>query len=102
MPVAETTTPHRFTPIGVMARSCALVVGMGLVLPLMACSGRIGEDACISCSAEKADKTDTPPPPHDPAAPSGNAVGEGVGGPTGSPQQAGQDQSPGAASAPGM
>ncbi|AQU86355.1 hypothetical protein B0W47_01565 [Komagataeibacter nataicola] len=97
MPVAETTTPHRFMPIGVMARSCALVVGMGLVLPLMACSGRIGEDACISCSAEK---TDTPP--HDSAAPSGNAVGEGMGGPTGSPQQAGQDQSPGAASAPGM
>ncbi|MGY6770196.1 hypothetical protein [Komagataeibacter sp. NFXK3] len=99
MPVAATTTPSRFMPLKVIARSCALAVGMGLVLPLMACSGRIGEDACISCSAEK--KADAPPP-HDPAAPSGNAVGEGAGGPTGSPQQAAQDQSPGAASAPGM
>ncbi|QHC36497.1 hypothetical protein [Komagataeibacter xylinus] len=97
MPVTATTNPPRFMPFRVMARSCVLAVGMGLALPLMACSGRIGEDACISCSREKTD-----PPRHDPAAPTGNAVGEGMGGPTGSPQQAGQDQSPGAASAPGM
>ncbi|MGS0646869.1 hypothetical protein ACU81Q_04465 [Komagataeibacter melomenusus] len=101
MPVAATTATPRIPSLGVMARSCALVAGMGLVLPLMACSGRIGEDACISCSAEKSAET-TDAPRHDPAAPSGNAVGEGAGGPTGSPQQAGQDQSPGAASAPGM
>ncbi|WP_308719152.1 hypothetical protein [Komagataeibacter xylinus] len=101
MPVAATSNPPRFMSLGVIARSCALVVGIGFALPLTACSGRIGEDACISCSAEKSEEK-TQAPPRDSAAPSGNAVGEGVGGPTGSPQQAGQDQSPGAASAPGM
>lgn len=75
-----------------------------LALPLAGCTGKIGEDACISCAGEKkqasANAATSPATP--PAPPTANAVGQGVGGPTGSPQQAAQNQGPGAASAPGM
>ncbi|WP_148268525.1 hypothetical protein [Komagataeibacter medellinensis] len=72
-----------------------------LALPLAGCTGRIGEDACISCAKEKkqasAKATTSPSTP-----PTVNAMGHGVGGSTGSPQQVVQNQRPGVANASGM
>ena len=69
-----------------------------LALPVAACTGKIGEDACFSCSAEKkADSTATAQ-----ASTPTSPVGQGVDGQTGTPRPGPQARGPGVATAPGQ
>ncbi|MDT8871863.1 hypothetical protein RAA17_13990 [Komagataeibacter rhaeticus] len=84
--------PGRIPPLALLAL-CA-----GLALPLAACTGRIGEDACFSCAAEKkAASTDTAQ-----ATPTTLPVGQGTGDQPGSSRPASQARGPGVATAPGL
>lgn len=75
-----------------------LALCAGLALPLAACTGRIGEDACFSCAAEKkAASTDTAQ-----ATPTTLPVGQGAGDQPGSSRPASQARGPGVATAPGL
>ncbi|MCE2563628.1 hypothetical protein [Komagataeibacter sp. FNDCF1] len=55
----EEDVPPLFMPrqpaviLPVHIRLAVLALSAGIALSLSACSGKIGEDACISCSAEK-------------------------------------------------
>ena len=82
----EEDVPPLFMPrqpaviLPVRTRLAVFALSAGLALSLAACSGKIGEDACISCSAEKtAASTDhTPDRTASATAPASIPTGQGA------------------------